>query len=70
MHERQMVTTPPVMNESCLDTSSMGPREISQHGWVHGYCRHIRSVIQSDEDWEGCEDLKAKIMARYGKTVF
>ena len=65
MHQRPMVTTPPVMNESCVDRSSLGPREISQHDWVQGYRRHIRSVIKSDEDWEECEDLKAKIMARY-----
>ena len=70
MHERPLVTTPPVMNESCVDRSSLGPREISQHDWLQGYRRHIRSVIKSDEDWEGCEDLKAKIMARYEKTVF
>ena len=70
MREQPMVTTPPVMNESCVETSSLGPREISQHDWVQGYRRHIRSVITSDEDWEGCEDLKAKIMAGYGKTVF
>ena len=29
MHKRPMVTTPPVMNESCVDRSSLGPREIS-----------------------------------------
>ena len=69
MHERPMVTTPPVMNETCVDRSSLGPREISQHDWVQDYPRRIRSVIKSDEDWEGCEDLKAKIMASYGKTV-
>ena len=70
MHEWQMVITPPVMNESCVDRSSLRPGEISQHDWVQGYCRHIRSVIKWDEDWERYEDLKAKIMARYEKTVF
>ena len=52
------------------DRSTLGPREISQHDWVQGYRRHIRSVIKSNEDWEGCEDLKAKVIARYEKTVF
>ena len=54
MHERPMVRTPPVMNESCVDRSSLGPREMSQHDWVQGYRRHIWSVIKSDEDREGC----------------
>ena len=58
------------MNESCVDRSSLGPRGISQHDWVQGHRRHIRSVIKSDEDWGGCEDLKAKIMARYEKSVY
>ena len=70
MQKQPMVTTPPIMNESCVDRSSLVPREISQHDWVQGFRRHIRSVIKSDEDWEGCEDLKATIMARYQKTVF
>ena len=50
MHERRMLTTPPVWNESCVDRSSLAPREISQHDWVQRYRRHIRSVIKSDED--------------------
>ena len=50
MHERPMVTTPPVMNALWVDRASLGPREISQRDWVQGYRRHIRSVIKSDED--------------------
>ena len=70
MHEWPTVATPLVMKASCVDRSSVGPREVSQHDWVQGYRRHIRSAIKSDENWEGCEDLKAKTMARYEKNVF
>ena len=70
MHERPMVTTTPVMNATFVERSSLGPREISQHDLVQDYRRHIRSVIKPDENSGGCEDLKAKIMARYEKIIF
>ena len=47
----------------------LGPIETTQHEWVQGYRKHLRSVIQSDEDWDGCDDLKKKFMQQYEKWV-
>ena len=68
--KRQSVTAPPVINLLGRNRHMLGPAETTQHDWLRGYRKHIRSVIQSDEDWDGCDDLKKKFMERYEKLVF
>ena len=41
-----------------------------QAGWTATPERHIRSVIQADEDWSGAESLKETIMEKYSDRVF
>ena len=41
-----------------------------QAGWTATPERHIRSVIQADEDWSGAGSLKKTIMEKYSDRVF
>ena len=58
--KQQSLTHVPVINPLGRNRHMLGPTEINQHEWVQGYGKHMWSVIQSDEDWDGCDDLKDK----------
>ena len=68
--KRHTVTHPPVINPTRQDRNTLGPAETTRHSPPQGYRRYVRSAIQSDEDWAGCEELKEKFMNRYEATVF